>query len=121
MKYRISDTDCQFAVQGEGLGPASFVKSCRSSGIKTFALPIPHLAPTLPLATVFPPTSLPHLTWALNLSPPGGGASWEQDKTPIGWALWLLTLLAPWLALCLHLQQVIWWGKGGQEKNVGKV
>lgn len=51
MKYRISDADCQFAVQGEGLGPASFVRSWGSSGTKTFALPVPRLAPTLPLAT----------------------------------------------------------------------
>lgn len=51
MKHRISDADCQFAFQGEGLGPASFVRPWGSSSLKTFALPVPHLAPTLPLAT----------------------------------------------------------------------
>ncbi|XP_036197867.1 homeobox protein SEBOX [Myotis myotis] len=57
------------AVQGVGLGPASFVEPWRSRGPKTCAPPIPCQAPTLPLATCV------SSSWMINLYAPGGGAS----------------------------------------------
>lgn len=57
------------AVQGVGLGPASFVGPWRSRGPKTLVPPIPCQAPTLPLATCV------SSSWMINLYAPGGGAS----------------------------------------------